>query len=279
MKQIGWSMFLVLTVTLTACGSSTAAVDTPVSPVLTEVPAFADVPSDVVIASAKILPAQTSHIGFTISALVKEVAVKEGDTIQAGQTLIVLDTPELDYAVTAAEAALRLAQADFVTRNRDKYKYVDGYDRVFYYTVPNEVVQMERAKVQKAQSELDLAKADLAQGSLVAPYAGTVAAIDIRPGELVQVDQAVITLANLSGLQVKTTDLSERDIHRIKIGQSVKVYVEALDIHVTARVVSISPISEVVGGDIVYPVTIELDDQPAGLLWGMTAEVEIQTTP
>jgi hypothetical protein len=28
---------------------------------------------------------------------------------------------------------------------------------------------------------------------------------------------------------------------------------------------------------VVYPVTIELDEQPAGLLWGMTAEVEIQT--
>jgi len=28
---------------------------------------------------------------------------------------------------------------------------------------------------------------------------------------------------------------------------------------------------------VVYPVTIELDQQPAGLLWGMSAEVKIQT--
>jgi hypothetical protein len=28
---------------------------------------------------------------------------------------------------------------------------------------------------------------------------------------------------------------------------------------------------------VIYPVTIELQKQPAGLLWGMSAEVEIQT--
>jgi hypothetical protein len=30
-----------------------------------------------------------------------------------------------------------------------------------------------------------------------------------------------------------------------------------------------------VGGDIVFKVTIALDEQPKGLLWGMTAEVTI----
>jgi HlyD family secretion protein len=33
---------------------------------------------------------------------------------------------------------------------------------------------------------------------------------------------------------------------------------------------------ETVGGDVTYKVTIELDEQPAGLRWGMSAEVEIQ---
>jgi hypothetical protein len=57
----------------------------------------------------------------------------------------------------------------------------------------------------------------------------------------------------------------------------VDVYIEALDITVNGKVVRISPIAEVVGGDVVYPVTIEFENQPAGLLWGMSAEVEIQT--
>ncbi len=275
MKQIGWSALLVLTIILTACGSSTAATATPSSPALINTPV--NVPSDVVIASAKVLPLQVSNIGFTISALVKDVAVKEGDVVQAGQTLITLDTPELEFAVIAAGESLRAAQADLVTRNRDKYKYVDGFDRVFYYTVPNEVVQIEKNKVQQAQSALDVAKANLAQNTIAAPYDGTVISINVIPGELAQADQAVLTLANLNSLQIKTTDLSERDVPRIKIRQSVDIFIEALNTHVTGKVISISPISEVVGGDVVYPVTIELDQQLQGLLWGMTAEVEIQT--
>jgi multidrug resistance efflux pump len=87
----------------------------------------------------------------------------------------------------------------------------------------------------------------------------------------------VIVLGDVAHMQIKTTDLSERDIVDVEIGQSVNVYIEALDLTVTGKVAQISPISETVGGDVVYPVTIELDEQPQGLLWGMTAEVEIQT--
>ena len=65
-----------------------------------------------VVASAVIVPAQISKLAFLTSALVKEMTVKEGDQVQAGQTLVVLDIPELEYAVIAAEAALRSAQAE-----------------------------------------------------------------------------------------------------------------------------------------------------------------------
>lgn len=279
MKQTGWSTLLVLTIILTACGSSSTAVVTAATPAFTETAANAEIASDIVIASAKIVPARVSYLSFTISALVKEVAVEAGDSVQDGQTLLVLDTPELEFAVVAADASLRSAQANLVTRNRDKYKYVDGYGRVFYYTVPYEVAQIARAQVQQAQSTLDVAQAILAQSILLSPYEGTVVSVNIIPGELAQAGQTVLTLANLNALQVETTDLSERDVSRLKIGQAVDVFIEALDAHLTGRVMQISPISGVLGGDIVYPITIELNEQPQGLLWGMTAEVEIQTAP
>jgi hypothetical protein len=34
--------------------------------------------------------------------------------------------------------------------------------------------------------------------------------------------------------------------------------------------------ADTVGGDVIFKVTIAPDVQPEGLLWGMTAEVEIQ---
>jgi hypothetical protein len=40
-------------------------------------------------------------------------------------------------------------------------------------------------------------------------------------------------------------------------------------------VTAISPISDTIGGDVVYKVTVQLDEQPIDLLWGMSADVEI----
>src|SRR5512135_1782721 len=64
-----------------------------------------------VIASAVVVPARVAQLGFLISAIARDVPVKEGDVVKAGQTLMVLDTPDLQFAVTETQAALRSAQA------------------------------------------------------------------------------------------------------------------------------------------------------------------------
>jgi HlyD family secretion protein len=91
----------------------------------------------------------------------------------------------------------------------------------------------------------------------------------------VEQNQVVVTLATLNALQLETTDLSERDITNVKRGDSVDISIEALNANVSGKVIGISPIAETVGGDVVYKVTIALDEQPKGLRWGMTAEVTI----
>jgi hypothetical protein len=78
-------------------------------------------------------------------------------------------------------------------------------------------------------------------------------------------------------LKIETTDLSELNVAAINIGQPATVYVEAMDNEFPGEVISISPISDTLGGDVVFKVTIQLDDQPNDLLWGMSADVEIQT--
>ena len=87
----------------------------------------------------------------------------------------------------------------------------------------------------------------------------------------------IITLASLNNLRVETTDLSERDLPGVQIGQTARIFVEALNQELTGKVIAIAPRANTVGGDVVYKVTIELDDQPQGLRWGMSAEVNIQT--
>ena len=261
MKKIFWTTFIALTVTLAAC----AAPSSP-PPALTDVPAASTtglVTSDGVVASAVAVPARETQMSFVISAPVKEVLVKEGDVVTAGQTLMTLYSPDLELEVPSAELGLKAAELEFA------YWIPARHDR------PPERRQQAEAELEQAKTKLETAKATFAQTSLIAPFDATVVDVNVQAGEFAQAGQVVITLGEVAHMQIETTDLSERDVPSVQIGQSVNIYIEALDMQVTGKVIRISPISETVGGDVVYPVTIELDEQPAGLLWGMSAEVEI----
>ena len=270
MKRFSQAVFCAIMILTVAVNPVFAAPDHPV---------FAQ---RTVTASAVIVPAQVSQLGFLISGIAREIPVREGDTVTAGQTLMVLDTPELQYAVTEAQAALRYAQAQAELRSNDvikKYKinYQTFTVRKLRLSVPQEVIDIASANVQQVQASVEIAQARLAQGTLIAPHDGTVASITVIPGEFVKSDQAVVTLATLNHLQLETTDLSERDIPYVQLGDVARISIEALNQSISGKVIGISPVADTLGGDVVFKVTIALDEQPKGLLWGMTATVEIES--
>ncbi len=131
--------------------------------------------------------------------------------------------------------------------------------------------------MERAQALLDSAKTTLeAQSALLAPLDGTVVKIDVNAGETVVPGRIIVILGDLSKYQIETTDLSERDVTRVQVGQTVKVSIDALGQEFTGKVVRIALVSSTLGGDVVYTVTIEFTKQPQGLMWGMSADVEIQ---
>ncbi len=263
MKKIFWMTFPALILILAACGTTPTPLSLPVPTLGPASPSTGFSSPDSVTASAEIIPAQDTQMSFVISAPVKEVLVKEGDVVTAGQTLMTLYAPDLELAVTSAELELKAAELEFA------YWVPARHDR------PPERKWQAEAEVEQAKKKLETAKAEFAQTSLLAPFNATVVDVNIEAGELAKAGHVVVTLGDIANMQVKTTDLGERDVPHVKVGQSVNVYIEALDMRVTGKVLRVSPISETVGGDVIYPVTIGLDEQPMGLLWGMSAEVEI----
>jgi len=227
-----------------------------------------------VAASGVVVPSHVAELGFLISGLARDIPVKEGDSVKAGQPLIVLDTPDLQFAVDEAQSALLSAQS---YADLQKYRRVKNQrnGRIFYDVIPAVYRQRADAKVQQAQVALELAQINLAEGTLTAPFDGTVTSLSVIPREFVPSDETVVTLATLDDLQIETTDLSERDIANVTVGVPANIYVEALNETFTGKVISISPKANVVGGDTVFEVTIAFDEQPKDLLWGMTTEVKI----
>ena len=273
MKPTLWITLLVSAFVLALAGCTPSSNATPIPTVSLDA---ADVSApDQVKASAVVVPALESHLSFVIPGMVKEVTVAEGDQVQLGQILVQLDTSELEYDVVSAEAALTVAKVDADTQKQREKKFSFQTFKFIHVSPPAEKIQEAESKVKQSQFAVEVAKASLAQGTLLAPFGGTVVKVDTAPGEYVQPAQVILDIANLEDLQVETTDLSELDVAAVKIGQPATVYVEALDKEFPGEVISISPISNTLGGDVVFKVTIRLDEQPENLLWGMSADVTI----
>jgi len=276
MKNSYWTTVLISALLLTACASSP-------TPTAVAVPSASPTPdhsfissSGIISASANVTPGQTSQMGFPISAPVQEVDVKEGEQVKAGQTLIILNTPDLNLSVTAAKAAVRGAQ-DQVDLMNYPYKEIRHSGKSVYVKAYLELREQAAAQLESAQAALDAAQATLNEGTLTAPYDGTVVTINVVPGQLIQPDQVAIFIGDLNHLQIETTDLSEREIAYVKIGQSATVHIKALNQDFNGKVIAIAPKAVEYNGDWVFKVTIALDQQPPSLMWGMSADVQIQT--
>ena len=216
-----------------------------------------------VTASANVVPAQVTRLSFTLSGRVKNVLVAQGDKVTAGQTLATLDSSALDADIQIASANRDVALAQW-TYNLQPRRFQLPEDRLF-----------AKARLDQAEAQIKIAQLKQAESLLLSPIDATVVSVDVKPGETVDVAQVVVTIATLGNLQVETKDLSERDVPGVKIGQPATVYVDALDREFSGKVTAISPVSNTIGGDVVYKVTVKLDEQPDGLLWGMSAEVTI----
>lgn len=130
----------------------------------------------------------------------------------------------------------------------------------------NAPVALAQAQLQSAQAALDVL-------TIRSPITGTIAKINMSAGEWAAPGQPVIVVSDVDHVQVETKDLSERDVAKVGIGQKTTVLVKALAQEVSGRVKEIAPLSETIGGDVVYRVVIELDSRPANLRPGMSVDV------
>jgi RND family efflux transporter MFP subunit len=279
MRRAYWVLIIIgiMIVTVAAARKSRAAEISTVAQATPVASATAAAPAGTVSASVEVQPAQDSNLAFLIAAPVKQISVKEGDQVKAGQTLIELDTPDLQSEVATAQAELKSALANQAIQRAGRQTRVQRGHRSYWLGSMPEIRQQADARVLQAQAALELAQARLAQGTLVAPFDGTVVSINVEPAEMAEALKPVLVIGDLGHLQVVTTDLSEREIANVKIGQSATTRLKAFSEDLVGKVVAIAPLAGEKNGDTVYKVTIELDKPPQDLLWGMTGDVQINT--
>jgi HlyD family secretion protein len=170
--------------------------------------------------------------------------------------------------VDQAEAGLQAAKAEVANAKA-------AFDRVKNGPDP-ETVSLAEARVSNAQSQLMASQSALDEMEIKAPFDGTVGKLNVHTGDWVTPGQLILAMVDLKHVRVETTDLSERDVVRVKVGEEVTVHVKALDLDIHGTVAQIAPMADTLGGDVVYQTIINLDEVPQGLLPGMSVDVKYE---
>ncbi len=259
--------------TLVACrqgarnGERRLRVDAPLSP--TEVTA--------VTALGRIEPAELVRLAGPArpAVVVAELRVDEGDTVEAGEVVAVLDTVPTEEAevearkVELANAELELQRARDLRRGRVTAQ-----------------ADLDRARLRRdlAAARLSQASGELARSQVVSPVAGRVVAVHTEGGELVG-REGIVEIADVTPM-FALAEVYETDIGRVRLGQSATVWARALpggELHgKVTRIGSKVGRKDVLDTDPVadadarvIEVEIELDDDSAARLIHLRVEVEI----
>lgn len=159
-----------------------------------------------------------SVLSFPVAGNVTRIYVREGQKVSEGSLLAEINDATFKQAYSAAQATLRQAQ--------------DGYDRLKLLHDKGSIsevqwVEMETKLAQAVSSEA-IAKRNLENCKLRAPYSGVVGKLSAEEGMNVLPGNAVLTLLQTYGMQVNIP-IPENVISSVTVGQPVRISVSALD--------------------------------------------------
>lgn len=155
-----------------------------------------------------------------VSGALAAVSVAEGDDVSAGAELARIDPSAQQAAVRQALAGLDgaiVAQSAAQATHARNISLGTTIARVTVETSAR-AVQSATQEVARTTAVFDAAQIKLDDFTIRAPIAGTVLTVSVDPGQSVDPSTVLMTLADLSRLEVKT-DVDEAYATQIRLGQ------------------------------------------------------------
>ncbi|RGJ94429.1 efflux RND transporter periplasmic adaptor subunit [Megamonas funiformis] len=240
----------------------------------------------IVSATGTIKPVESVEVSSKITARVKQVLVKENDTVTQGQTVALLDGKDYETQKEQAEFTLQNAKTIY---DRTNYLYNIG-------AKSKEDLDNAQYNYDTAQSKLEEAESNLSETVIVSPMDGVVIGEPVTDGTMAVQGNSnptvIMRIADLSRKQI-FAKVDETDIGSVRVGQKATFTVDAYNGKTfTATVSKISQTdmdnswnisnsssssSSSSAAVIYYSVTLDVDDPEGLLMPSMTARVEIET--
>jgi RND family efflux transporter MFP subunit len=205
----------------------------------------ADVP-DLLEAVGTVRAAETSQLASQMMGNIVELRVHEGDRVQRGQVLAVVDDAQPRAAVdraTAAESAaeqeVSASDSDLALAQSTLQRYQNLYDKK---SVSPQEFDEVKARYQAALAHRDSARAVQAQAKaalaqartsfsytrIVAPFDGVITEKKADPGTLASPGLPFFTIEGLGHYRLEST-VNENDLRYVQMREQVPVIVDALE--------------------------------------------------
>ncbi|RKX28245.1 MAG: hypothetical protein DRP47_04840 [Candidatus Zixiibacteriota bacterium] len=260
---------------------------------------------ETVSASGRIQPKTKVDITSEINGEIVGLYVREGDYVQPGDLLVMLDTIQLQsdadqasYAVNEIKARLEGARSTFEQAKEEYERQQQLFDNKLTsetafknakYTYLNAQASHEatKAQAQQAQARYEKVLDNLSKAKIVAPMQGTITYLDCEVGEIAAAQSAfsqgrtLMTISNLDVFEVEV-EVDETEVTKVEVGQETKIEVDAFpDTIFTGEVVEIGNTaiysSSGQGQSTNFRVKVIFMDQNEKIRPGMSATVDIST--
>lgn len=157
-------------------------------------------------------------VSFPMGGRVERVYVREGDRVREGQILATVNSANAQNAYNSAKATLDQAE--------------DAYQRlkkVYEKGSLSEVKWVEmQTSLEKARSMEQIARKELDECTLKAPFSGVVGSCNAKVGGSLLPGEPAVTLLDMGSVSVSFS-VPESEIGTVSVGETVYVVVPALD--------------------------------------------------
>lgn len=142
-----------------------------------------------------------------INARVVDVLVEEGDAVERGQELVLLDTTGTELARREAEADIQRLQVSISNEERrvQRYRDLKTRDMMPEETLDDAVAKLatDRAALEAARARVAIAEDHLSHARLVSPVQGVVEKRHVSVGDYVKVGGPMISVTDTQSLQAE----------------------------------------------------------------------------